>query len=147
MADWQSVLWEALDVLKPGGCVFHEWGNGEADEEWVQIREKARRLFEGAGVKHPFHPGARSEAEIDDFLLQLGFQRTNELRIGPGPSMTLRDFVEKIVSGELSYIWNVPKHVQESCLPRWKDWSENTFDLEQTVPMPRELRWTIYRKQ
>jgi SAM-dependent methyltransferase len=62
MADWQSVLREALDVLKPGGCLFHEWGNGEADEEWVQIREKARRLFEGAGVKNPFDPGARSEA-------------------------------------------------------------------------------------
>jgi ubiquinone/menaquinone biosynthesis C-methylase UbiE len=40
MADWQPVLPRAYDVLKPGGCLFHEWGNGEAEEEWVQIRER-----------------------------------------------------------------------------------------------------------
>jgi len=147
MADWQKVLQQAYDVLKPGGCLFHEWGNGEADEAWVQIREKARTLFEDAGVSNPFHPGARSEAEIDNFLARLGLDLRNELRIGPGPRMTLLDFVEKIVSGEFSYIWNVPKHVRESCLPKLKKWSESTFDLEQSVPVPNDLRWTIYRKQ
>lgn len=147
MADWQTVLSQAYDALKRGGCLFHEWGNGEADEEWAQIREKARKLFEEAGVENPFHPGARSESDVDNFLVTLGLQRTNELRLGPGPSMTLRDFVEKIVSGELSYIWNVPKHIQESCLRRLKDWSENIFDLDKSIPIPRELHWTIYRKR
>ena len=146
-ADWQLALQDACKVLKPGGCLFHEWGNGAPDEEWVQIREKARTLFDAAGVKTPFHPGARSEEEIDDFLVSLGFQRANELRTGPGPAMTLREFVEKIVSGEFSYIWNVPKHLQESCLPRLKDWAENSFRLDDLVPMPQELRWTIYRKR
>ena len=147
MADWQTVLQQAYDVLRPGGCLFHEWGNGEADEEWVQIREKARLLLESAGVNNPFHPGARSEAQIDDFLVALGLDHKHDLRIGPGPGTTLLDFVEKIVSGELSYIWNVPKHVRESCLPQLRKWSENTFDLKQSVPMPKDLRWTIYRKQ
>jgi ubiquinone/menaquinone biosynthesis C-methylase UbiE len=147
MADWQKVLEQAYEVSKPGGSLLHEWGNGEADEEWVQIREKARTLFEEAGVKHPFHPGARSEAEVDDFLPKLGFIRKNELQTGPGPSMTLREFVQKIVSGESSYIWNVPKDVQESCLPRLKDWTESTFDLDEFIPIPRELRWAIYRKE
>ena len=147
MADWQTVVRQAYDVLKPGGCLFHEWGNGEPGEEWVQIREKARTLFEKAGVKNPFHPGAQSESVIDEFLVALGLSRINVLRIGPGPSMTLLSFVEKIVSGELSYIWNVPRNIQESCLPQLKQWSENTFDLKQAVPMPKELRWTIYRKQ
>jgi len=147
MADWQTVLQQAYNVLKPGGCLFHEWGNGEAGEEWVQIREKARTLFEDAGVRNPFHPGARSESEVDDSLAALGLNRTNELWTGPGPTMTLHSFVEMIESGELSYIWNVPKNIQESCLPQLKQWSENTFDLRQAVPMPKELRWTIYRKQ
>lgn len=147
MADWQKVLQQAYDVLKPGGCLFHEWGNGEADEHWVQIREKARTLFQNAGLNDPFHPGARSEAEIDNFLVNLGLDLRNELRIGPGPRMTLRDFVEKIVTGEFSYIWNVPEHVRESCLPKLKKWSENTFDLDQSVPIPKDLRWAIYRKQ
>ena len=43
-------------------------------------------IREGAGSQ-PFHPGARSEAEIGDFLV--GFERMDELRIGPGPSMAL----------------------------------------------------------
>ena len=147
MADWRTVLQQAYDVLKPGGCLFHEWGNGEAEEAWVQIRAQARTLFEDAGVKNPFHPGARSEAEIDNFLVRLGLDFRDEWRIGPGPTMRLRDFVERIVSGEFSYIWNVPTHVRESCLPRLKKWSENTFDLEQSVPVPKDLRWTIYRKE
>ena len=147
LSDWQTVLYEAYDVLRPGGTLFHEWGNGEADEEWVQIREKARTLFEDAGVKNPFHLGARSEREIDDFLATLGFIRKNELQTGPGPSMTLGEFVEKIVSGEFSYIWNVSKQIQQSCLPRLKDWAENTFRLDEFLPVPRQTRWTIYRKQ
>lgn len=147
MADWQMVLRQTYDVLKPGGCIFHEWGNGEAGEAWVQIRERSRTLFQDAGVNNPFHPGARSEAEVDDFLVGLGLGRRNELRIGPGPTMTLRDFVEKIVSGEFSYIWNVPTRVRESCLPSLKKWSEITFDLEQSIPIPKDVRWTIYRKQ
>jgi len=146
VSDWQSVLHEAHDVLKPGGCLFHEWGNGESAEEWVQIREKARTLFEEAGVENPFHPGARSRFETEDFFVKLGFRRADELRTGSGPSMTLREFVENIVSGEFSYIWNVPRVVQELCLPRLKDWAENTFRLDQSVPIPRELSWTIYRK-
>jgi hypothetical protein len=60
--------------------------------------------------------------------------------------MTLLDFVQKIVSGEVSYIWNVPEHVRESYLPALKKWSEDTFDLEQRIPVPEDLRWTIYRK-
>jgi SAM-dependent methyltransferase len=147
MADWQKVLQQSYDVLKPGGCLFHEWGNGQADEPWVQIREKARTLFQNAGVSNPFHPGARSEADVGASLSELGFDRSNELQIGPGPSMTLHDFVERIVSGELSYIWNVPKHAQESCLPRLGKWCEDTFDLDRSIPMPREIRWTIHRKR
>jgi hypothetical protein len=61
--------------------------------------------------------------------------------------MTLHDFVEQIVSGELSYVWNVPKHIQGLRLPLLKEWCEDTFDLGRSVPMPRELHWTIYRKK
>jgi SAM-dependent methyltransferase len=145
MADWRMVLREARDVLKPGGRLFHEWGNGQADEPWVQIREKARRLFENAGVENPFHPGARSEAEVDTCLMKLGFERVDELDTGPGPSMTLQDFIARIASGELSYIWNVPEDARKSCLPELNRWCEQTFDLSQPMPIPREIRWTIYR--
>jgi SAM-dependent methyltransferase len=82
MADWQTVLRQTNDVLKPGGFLFHEWGNGDADEPWVQIREKARRLFQGAGVDNPFHPGARSEAEVAAFVAELGFDFTSNFQMG-----------------------------------------------------------------
>lgn len=146
MSDWQPVLQQAYDVLTPGGCLFHEWSNGEDEEAWVQIREKSRSLFEEAGVQNPFHPGARSEADVDEFLAGLALKRTNRLRTGPGPTMTLAEFLGKVVSGEFSYIWSVPKPIQESCLPRLKDWAENTFDLDEAVSIPNQLHWTIYRK-
>src|SRR5262245_5983967 len=44
--DWPLILRESHRVLAAGGCLLHEWGNGERDEEWVQVREEARRLFE-----------------------------------------------------------------------------------------------------
>jgi SAM-dependent methyltransferase len=146
MSDWQSALRQAYEVLKPTGCLLHEWGNGQADEAWVQVREKARTLFEEAGVNDPFHPGARSEAEVDAFLMRLGLIQSKRLPAGHGAGMTLGDFVRRMVNGELSYIWNVPKHVQQACLPQLEEWCRSTFDLEQIVPIPRELVWTIYRK-
>ena len=133
MADWQGALREACDALKPTGWLFHEWGNGHAEEAWVQIREKARALFEEAGVDSPFHPGARSEAEVEAYLPGLGLVRKASLPAGPGPKMTLRDFLGRVESGEVSYIWNVPKRVQEDCLPRLRNWCERTFDLEQSI--------------
>jgi SAM-dependent methyltransferase len=147
MPDWKAVLHESFDVLKPRGCLLHEWGNGQPDEACVQIREKLRTLFEDAGVETPFHPGARSEDEVDAVLIGLGFVRRKKLPIGPGPSMTLHDFVGRVATGEFSYLWNIPRHVQESCIPLLNKWCLGTFDVEQSFPMPRELEWTIYRKE
>jgi hypothetical protein len=145
-ADWRGVLREAHRVLAVGGRLLHEWGNGQADEEWVQIREKARALFEEAGVSTPFHPGVRSEREVDEALKVLGFVRSADLPIGPGATLTLAEFLRRLIDGEFSYIWNVPKTVQEQCLPRLKAWSEQSFDLERSISMPKELRWTVYGK-
>ena len=39
-ADWRAVLQETHDALKPGGFLLHEWGNGSADEEWVQTERR-----------------------------------------------------------------------------------------------------------
>ncbi len=144
--DWRRILGEAHRVLAAGGRLLHEWGNGQVDEEWVQIREEARRLFERAGLRAPFHPGVRSETEVDRQIERLRFVRECQLELGRGPAITLREFLRRLVEGELSYIWNVPEHVRTKCLPGLQRWSEQTFDLERPVPMPRELRWTIYRK-
>jgi hypothetical protein len=83
----------------------------------VRVREKVRELFESAGIENPFHPGSRSEAEVNVLLAELGFGCVGEVKTGPGPAMTLRDFLGKIISGEVSYIWSVPKHAQDLCLP------------------------------
>ena len=144
--DWRGILREAHRVLAPGGRLLHEWANGQPDEEWVRIREKARMLFEEAGVESPFHPGVRSEGEVDEFLRGLGFLHGASLSIGPGPAFALAEFLRRLVEGELSYIWSVPKEVQDDCLPRLRSWAQETFDLEVVIPMPRHLHWTVYRK-
>jgi len=144
VADWRGLLREAKEVLRQGGVLFHEWGNGYASEAWVQVREKARSLFQEAGVETPFHPGARSEVEVDSCLRDLGFHRREQIEAGAGPAITLADFLNKIQSGEFSYIWNVPKDVQDLCLPQLRRWCQSKFDLYQPAPMPAELRWVVY---
>ena len=144
--DWRLVVRQAHGALKPGRHVLHEWANGTLDEAWVQIREKARALFEHAGIERPFHPGARTEAEVDAYFAELGLELTARVPAGPGPQLTLRAFVDRIVTGELSYTWNVPEDVRARCLPVLQAWCEQTFDLDRTVAMPAELRWSVYRK-
>lgn len=144
--DWRQILREAHRVLVAGGAVIHEWGNGQVEEEWVQIREEARRLLEQAGVSEPFHPGVRSEIEVDADLTKLGFVRASDLVAGPGPTITLREFLRRLAEGEFSYTWTVPKNVLVECLPKLQAWSEATFDLDRSIAMPREIRWAIYRK-
>jgi SAM-dependent methyltransferase len=144
VADWQGLLREVKEALRRGGILLHEWGNGDASEAWVQIREKARSLFQKAGVETPFHPGARSEFEVDSCLRELGFHRREQIEAGAGPAVTLAEFLDKIVNGEFSYVWNVPKDVQNFCLPQLRRWSESTFDLHQSAPTPAELRWVVY---
>ena len=146
MPDWREVLRDVVRVLKPEGRLLHEWGNGSADEEWVQIREKARALFEQAGVLNPFHPGARSEGDVDEFLSGQGMVPSAKIGAGPGACMTLAEFLSRIDNGECSYIWNVPAEVQRRCLPELRAWAERTFDVGRPTPMPRETSWKIYRK-
>ncbi len=144
--DWQVLLREAAEVLRPGGILFHEWGNGDPSEAWVQIREKARSLFEEAGVAAPFPPGARSELEVDSALRDLGFLRREEIAAGCGPATTLADFLDKIQSGEFSYVWSVPKDVQDSSNAELRRWCGSRFDLHLPVPMPAKLQWVVYEK-
>lgn len=145
VADWKAMLNATRNVLAQGGCVLHEWGNGEAEEPWVRVREKARELFQGAGVEVPFHPGARTEREVDAYFTELGFTRSHRVSGGRGTPTTLREFLRRIVSGEMSYIWHVPVQVQQACLPRLQQWTEDTFDLEQPICVPNALSWQIYR--
>jgi SAM-dependent methyltransferase len=144
--DWRAILDETHRVLATGGGLLHEWGNGETGEEWVRIREEARRLFEDAGLQTPFHPGVRSDAEVRHHVAGLRFVEEGGLNLGPGAAISLREFLRRLVEGELSYTWGVPESVLAASLPNLQHWSEQTFDLDRQVPMPHEIRWMIYRK-
>ena len=144
--NWREITREAHRVLAMNGALLHEWGNGQDDEEWVQIREEARRLFERAGVHQPFHPGVRFETEVESELTALGFVREAAVAVGRGPNVSLGEFLKRLVEGELSYIWNVPEDVRATCIPHLRAWAQETFDLDLSISIPREIRWTVYRK-
>ena len=146
MPDWQGFLGDALRVLVPGGRLLHEWGNGDADEAWVQVREKARELFEAAGVVRPFHPGVRTETEAVEFLARHGWRETAAVSVGPGTPLSLTAFLARIVDGECSYTWNVPADVQARCLPELQAWTAKRFDLARETPIPREMIWRVYER-
>ena len=142
--DWEDLLRETRRVLKPDGRLLHEWSNGDADEEWVQIRERIRAMFERAGVANPFHPGARTEDEVEVFLAGLGMTLIATEQFGGGHLMTVADFLKRLVDGECSYTWAVPKDVAARCLPELQAWASSRFDLTREVPMPRKIVWRVY---
>jgi SAM-dependent methyltransferase len=144
--DWKTILGEAIRVLKPDGVLLHEWGNGSPTEEWVQIREKARVLFQAAGVVAPFHPGASDEMEIENYLAGAGLHVLTRVSLGAGPLVTLREFLRRLADGELSYIWDVPTEVRASSLPVLQQWAQKEFDLEANVSIPKNIEWSIYRR-
>ena len=143
--EWQELLREVLRVLEPGGTILHEWSNGEPDEEWVQIREKVRAMFTHEGVANPFHPGVRTQEEVETFLAGLGMARIATERLGSGPPMSIGDFLKRLVDGECSYTWAVPKDIVARSLPELQSWAAARFDLTREVPMPREIVWRVYR--
>jgi len=147
LSDWRETLDEAVRVLRGGGCLLHEWGNGDPDEEWVQMREKARALFENAGVASPFHPGARDESQIDLWLRDRGMSRAGEVRAPSAMRTTMGKFLERVERSECTYTWSVPEDVQRACLPALRAWAAERFDLEREVPAPRETKWTVFRKR
>jgi SAM-dependent methyltransferase len=144
--DWQELLSEVQRVLVPGGRLLHEWSNGEPDEEWVQIREHIRAMFEREGVANPFHPGVRTEEEAETFLREHRIIRTDEARLGSGHPMTLDTFMQRLVDGECSYTWAVEKDIVSRCLPELDAWARARFDFTREIAMPREIVWRVYRR-
>lgn len=140
---WRQVLDEVRRVVRPGGHVLHEWGNGDTTEEWVQVRERARAIFEEAGVASPFHPGVRTEAEVDRALAERGFALKDLVEFEADVRMTLGDFLTRIGSGECSYTWKLPPDVQRACLPKLVDWVTTHYDLTHIVASP--IVWKVYR--
>src|SRR5437868_13561266 len=142
--EWIELLSEVRRVLAPGGRLLHEWSNGDADEEWVQIREQLRSMFEADGLTTPFHPGVRTEEDVEALLGELGMRRVSTKRFGGGHLMTVGDFLGRLVGGECSYTWAVPTDILARRLPELQDWAASRFDLEREVPMPREIIWRVY---
>jgi hypothetical protein len=116
------------------------------DEEWVQIREKIRAMFLQEGVANPFHPGVRAEEEVEAFLTEAGMARRETVRLGAGHPMTVGQFLQRLVDGECSYTWAVPKEIAARCLSELQTWAAARFDLTREVPMPREIIWRVYTK-
>jgi SAM-dependent methyltransferase len=144
--DWKDVVREAIRVLNSGGRLLHEWSNGADDEAWVRIREKIRGMFEADGVADPFHPGARTEADVDALLRDEGMDAVSDVGLGPGQPMTIEAFLKRIGDGECSYTWAVPRDIAERRLPELQRWAASQFDLTLEAPIPREIVWRIYTR-
>lgn len=146
VADWREILAEALRVLHPRGRLLHEWAGGMPDEPWVRIRERLRTLLEQAGIAEPFHPGARRESDVDEFLAAAGFVAVETVNAPLDSTLTLSDFLDRIARGDFSYTWNATSEVQRTCLTELNDWVATRFDLQQ-LAFARETAWKVYRRR
>ena len=146
IADWRGVLAEAARVLKPGGVFIHEWGSGSETDVYGLIRAHLRDLLLKAGVKQIFHPGARTETQVERELRSRGFETVGAVETGPGLSITPRGFIEKIISRECSYLWDVSEDIAAPAMEKVWDYAAAEFgDLDQEIFMPENSWWRVYR--
>lgn len=143
LRDWRDVITSGLRLLKPAGVVLHEWGNGTSGDEWAKIRDKARELFEAAGVREPFHPGARFAEEVDAHFRASGLVHETEHVFEPDVRMTLGEFVARIARDECSYTWKLPVPLRQQLVTQLYRWAHDNFDMAHVVDSP--MVWQIYR--
>ncbi len=147
ISDWRDVVAEAARVLKPTGVFIHEWGSGSETDVYGRIRRHLRDLLLDAGVKQIFHPGARTEPEVEAELTRCGFTEIGAVETGPGLAITPREFIQKIATRECSYLWDVESPLAEDAVAQAKAWAEAEFgDQDQVIFMPENSWWRVYRQ-
>jgi hypothetical protein len=115
------------------------------DFRWVRefsTSAQARALFEAAGVREPFHPGARTEEEVDAFLAQHGARPITQIPCESDAPVTMREFLRRIESGECSYTWKLPPSLQTSCVAALLEWAQVRFNLDR--PIASDTAWKIF---
>ena len=146
IADWRAVIAEAARVVKPGGVFIHEWGSGSETDVYGLIRGHLRELLLKAGVKQIFHPGARTEAQVETEIFARGFKSVGAVETGPGLSITPRKFIDKIINRECSYLWDVSEDIAAPVMEKVWDYARAKFgDLDQEIFMPENSWWRVYR--
>lgn len=146
IADWRDVLGEAARVLKPSGIFIHEWGSGSETDVYGLIRSHLRNLLLKAGVKQIFHPGARTETQVERELFARGFEAVGAVETGPGLSITPRKFIDKIISRECSYLWDVSDNIATPAMEKVWAYAKSEFgNLDQEIFMPENSWWRVYR--
>lgn len=146
IADWRDVLGEASRVLRPNGVFIHEWGSGSETDVYGLIRGHLRNVLLKAGVKQIFHPGARTEAQVEQALSARGFEAVGAVEAGPGLSITPRKFIDKIINRECSYLWDVSDDIAGPAMEKVWDYARRELgDLDQEIFMPENSWWRVYR--
>jgi len=146
IADWRDVITQAARVIKPNGVFIHEWGSGSETDVYGLIRGHLRDLLLKAGVTQIFHPGARTEAQVESQIFACGFETLGAIETGPGLSITPRNFIDKIVNRECSYLWDVSDDIAVPVMEKVWDYAAAEFgDLDQEIFMPENSWWRVYR--
>lgn len=145
--NWRGYLAEIDRIAAPQGVILHEWGNGDARSPWVRYRERLREALAALGHADAFHPGARTEGQVEARLRELGWTRAASVPSGPGTPMTLGDFIRMVETGEASYLWHVPVEIAAHVVEGMRVWATDTLgELGQRMELPGDARWRIYRR-
>jgi len=144
--NWKGALDEIRRVLKPDGVFLHDWGNGDPDEAWVRTREALRSQLEDKNIVNNFHPGARVESELNDYLERQGFLEISCVSAGEGVEHSLHDFIKLIAQKTCSYLWDIEESVCEKEIDELTQWASQEFnDLDARFPLPRHCYWRVFR--
>jgi SAM-dependent methyltransferase len=139
---WSTALEEIIRVVRSGGVVVVQLGNG-AEGRQGEIR---RRCCELVGVSET-PPGLDwgDTESLDDAMAALGC----ELRLlGPihgESSERLTDYLDEVESGKYSWTWRMDEEARRGAVAAIRPWARERWGpLDREVSVPYETYWRAY---
>lgn len=138
--EWEVVIDELIRVVRPGGRLLVS-GLGEPSVPWEEVREQARRIVGGRGLR----TGAERLGEVEAKL------RDRAARVRPLPTVIDRtplrpeDFIDRVERNCYSFTWSMSEAELHQVAARLREWAVDRYgSLDHVVTNEYKVVWHAY---
>ena len=141
IADWRSVLTEAVRVVAPGGVFCVNLGAYGGPRHEIQLR-----FAEITGISiEPIGLGWGQFDTLDAEMANHGATLRLLPPVGEGGEETIRSFLDEIRENLFSWTWRVPEDVRMRAVDELEPWAEDRFgDLDEVRRFQHPTVWRAY---
>ena len=141
VADWRSVLAEAVRVISPGGVFLVNLGAYGGPRSEIQ-----ERFADLTGISiRPIGLGWGAFDELDAQMASHGAALRLIDPVGEGHDESIRTFLDEIRENLFSWTWRVPEDVRMRAADELEPWSEERFgDIDEVRHYEHATVWRAY---